>query len=353
MSFEYDEYLQNHRANVKRGYDWMLENLPEVIDRTITAGWRTSFAHDKSKNEPDEYDAYDAYFYGNNRSYEVVQNYNRAWLLHIHRNPHHWQHWILINDDPKEGEIILEMPYDDIVEMICDWWAFSWSKGKLDEIFKWYEEHSKYMKLAPKTRETVEDILDAIKEKLENAGDDELMHHGVKGQKWGVKNGPPYPIQEKQKVARVLNSDNIIEEPISSGKVSKIINKDEQKRHTKDELARVAEHDNIVEEAISSGKVSKTINKDKQKRHTKDEHTPGRSYLNGDCDYAQKLVNKHGGNGTPLCDRNGNWLRKEKFDDSEVIGTHVSTDGVETYTKKGMIVYSKTGTHVYPRKESE
>ena len=23
---------------------------------------------------------------------------------------------------------------------------------------------------------------------------DELYHHGVKGQSWGVKNGPPYPL---------------------------------------------------------------------------------------------------------------------------------------------------------------
>lgn len=24
---------------------------------------------------------------------------------------------------------------------------------------------------------------------------DEIYHHGIKGQKWGMKNGPPYPIQ--------------------------------------------------------------------------------------------------------------------------------------------------------------
>lgn len=23
---------------------------------------------------------------------------------------------------------------------------------------------------------------------------DSISHHGVKGQKWGVKNGPPYPL---------------------------------------------------------------------------------------------------------------------------------------------------------------
>lgn len=28
---------------------------------------------------------------------------------------------------------------------------------------------------------------------------DELYHHGIKGQKWGVRNGPPYPLDEEQK----------------------------------------------------------------------------------------------------------------------------------------------------------
>lgn len=112
MSFQYDQYLARHRANVKRGFDWLSENLPGLMTDTLTAGWNTEFAHDQSKNEPDEYEAYDAYFYGNNRSYEVVQKYQRAWLLHIHRNPHHWQHWILIHDDMENGELYpITMPY--------------------------------------------------------------------------------------------------------------------------------------------------------------------------------------------------------------------------------------------------
>lgn len=317
MSFQYDQYLTHHRANVKRGYDWLCDNLPEIIKDTVHAGYYTVYSHDKSKDEPDEYNAYDAYFYGNNRSYKVVQDYQRAWLLHIHRNPHHWQHWILINDDPKEGEIVLEMPYDYIVEMICDWWAFSWAQEKLDVIFDWYQEHSKYMKLAPDTRKTVEDILDKIKAKL-NENTEEFQHSGVKGMKWGVRNGPPYPIENNGKVAKVRG------------------------------------HDNIVEEAIRSGEVSKTVNKDKQKRHTKSDHLPGRSYLDGDVEYAQKLVDKYGGKGDPVLDGNGDWTHKEKIEDPHIIGTHVDwRSGVETRTNMGMIVYSKTGTHVYPRKEED
>ena len=162
MSILYDEYLQQHKNNVCKGYKWIADNIPEILNG-VDVGWNIEFNHDASKSEVDEYEAYDAYFYGNNRSFEVVENYRRAWLLHIHRNPHHWQHWILINDDPNEGELILEMPYNYIVEMICDWWAFSWAKGNLTEIFNWYDEHSQYMKLAPKTRETVNRILEKMK----------------------------------------------------------------------------------------------------------------------------------------------------------------------------------------------
>lgn len=201
MSFQYDQYLDRHKANVKRGFDWISENLPELLKGGFDYGWQICFAHDQSKSELDEYEAYDAYFYGGNRSYSVMRAYERAWLIHLHRNPHHWQHWILINDDPKEGEIILEMPYNYVIEMICDWWAFSWAKGNLTEIFSWYNEHKDYMKLHPKTRKNVDDILEKIRAKLETMPTDEnmLQHHGIKGMKWGVRNGPPYPIDKSGK----------------------------------------------------------------------------------------------------------------------------------------------------------
>lgn len=171
MSIAYDNYLEQHKVNVRKGFEWIRENLPELIEGfNDNYEWQIGIAHDQSKTQPDEYNAYDRYFYSGNRSYQVVQEFNKAWLLHIHRNPHHWQHWILINDNPNEGEIILDMDYVYILEMICDWWAFSWNSGDLTEIFKWYDQHKDYMKLSDKTRKTVEDILQKIKEKLGDVG---------------------------------------------------------------------------------------------------------------------------------------------------------------------------------------
>ena len=169
MSKEYDLYLQEHKNNVKKGFEWIIHNLPSIIPNDVNIGdleWQICINHDLSKSDKEEYDAYDKYFYGGNRSYEVVQNFNTAWLRHIHKNKHHWQHWILINDEPNEGMIILDMPYEYIIEMICDWWAFSWRNGDLTEIFDWYGKDKDYMKLSDKTRKTVEGILSKIKDKL-------------------------------------------------------------------------------------------------------------------------------------------------------------------------------------------
>ena len=169
MSIEYDNYLREHRENVAKGFRWMQTHLPEVTrtENPISLEAQICEDHDRSKNTVAEYDAYDAYFYGKNKSYKVVQDFNRAWLHHIHRNPHHWQYWVLINDEPGEGMDILEMDYDYIVEMICDWWAFSWKKGELYEIFSWYDQHRDYMKLGYKTRKIVEFILDTMRETLD------------------------------------------------------------------------------------------------------------------------------------------------------------------------------------------
>lgn len=133
MSQKYDKYLENHRQAVKKAYQWIAAYIPELTDVEATRN---------------------------------IEAFNRAWLMHIHRNPHHWQYWVLINDEPKEGTILIEMPYPYIIEMICDWWAFSWIKGDLSEIFAWYKDHADYIKLHNNTRSIVEEILEMIRTKL-------------------------------------------------------------------------------------------------------------------------------------------------------------------------------------------
>lgn len=175
MSVQYDDYLAQHRANVKKGLVFFSEHLPKLV-QTFTDEELMAMAdhHDKSKDDQEEYPAYDAYFYGNNRSSSVVKSYNQAWLRHIHLNPHHWQHWILIRDEPNEGIRALDMPWKYVIEMVCDWWAFSWKSGNLYEMFEWWDKHKAYMTLSNNTRKNVETILEQLKTVL-----DEEKAHGT------------------------------------------------------------------------------------------------------------------------------------------------------------------------------
>ena len=178
MSKEYDDYLEEHIGNVRKAYKWMCENIPEVVsfDKTINnyLAW-----HDVSKYAYDEYEAYDSYFYGDKKAPGVKEAFDLAWLKHIHKNEHHWQHYILIEDDSdSDGKMrALEMPEEDIIEMICDWMSFSIKKKDMREVIKWYEEHSDKMILAPKTRERVVQIIKAIDEKtIEDIIEHSLAH---------------------------------------------------------------------------------------------------------------------------------------------------------------------------------
>lgn len=110
----------------------------------------------------------------------------------------------------------------------------------------------------------------------------------------------------------------------------------------------------IVKNAIESGKVSTTINADKQNRHIKDSggYIEGRSYINGTVEDAQKLVDELSGTGELVFKPNGEWNNKEKVEANKVIGVDVNPSTMkETDTTKATIHYSKTGSHIVPRKE--
>ena len=180
MSNAYNEYLIDHISGVKEAYKWLKKNFPEYFDFTPESpGWSIEY-HDESKYSGEEYAAYDAYFYGGNKSYKVVQDFNKAWLHHIHENPHHWQHWLLFEDDPdRNGSYIcIEMPREYVLEMISDWWSFSWKKGDLYEIFNWYEDHKGIMQLHKNTRKLVEEILDRMRGRLSATGERQIGEEG-------------------------------------------------------------------------------------------------------------------------------------------------------------------------------
>lgn len=77
-----------------------------------------------------------------------------AWLLHQKRNRHHWQWWILPEDE--SGIKILEMPYKYRNEMICDWKGASRAQGHNGEIITWWEANNQKLQLHRNTRHIIE-----------------------------------------------------------------------------------------------------------------------------------------------------------------------------------------------------
>ena len=168
MSQQYDEYLHEHISNVAKGAEWLIDH--GIVDFDAIDFLRYNVKkHDKSKWDVEEYDAYDEYFYlKDKKNPEVREAFDYAWLHHIHNNPHHWQYWLLDNDD--DGVYPLEMPKEYVYEMIADWWSFSWKTGDLREIFDWYAEHDN-IKLHDNTRKLVDSILDRIDKILSEEDD--------------------------------------------------------------------------------------------------------------------------------------------------------------------------------------
>lgn len=164
MSTVYNSYIVEHIDSTKKAYYWLRDHNIINLEIKEAEFLEQLNLHDLSKYSEEEYSAYDEYFYGT-KTKKVKENFDYAWLHHIHENPHHWQHWILVNDD--EGTYALEMPEEFVYEMICDWWSFSHKTGNLYEIFDWYKAHTKKMILHENTKKLVEEILDKIKKELD------------------------------------------------------------------------------------------------------------------------------------------------------------------------------------------
>jgi len=122
--------------------------------------------HDLSKFRPDEFIPYADFFYGEKPfKRNVIGFYNPnitenpafqyAWLLHQKRNKHHWQFWVLPNDDGTL--VVLPMPHKYRLEMLCDWWGASMALGYKGWCRTWYEKNKNNMQLHPETRAWVEE----------------------------------------------------------------------------------------------------------------------------------------------------------------------------------------------------
>jgi hypothetical protein len=132
--------------------------------------WR-GLKHDASKILPSEFIPYANFFYGRKPAKRDSTGYYKptdtgdaafdfAWLLHQKRNDHHWQWWLLPEDEG--GVKILPMSPNARLEMLCDWRGAGRAQGTPDTV-KWYEANKHKLQLHPDTREWVEKKIDELK----------------------------------------------------------------------------------------------------------------------------------------------------------------------------------------------
>ena len=131
--------------------------------------WR-GLLHDLSKFRPSEFIPYARYFYGKYPDYEayegttvkrprffkedIQRRFDRAWLKHIHRNPHHWQYWILQEDDGPQK--LIPIPPKILIEMVCDWHGAGKAITGEDNIEDWYQQNKDKIMLNRINRKFVE-----------------------------------------------------------------------------------------------------------------------------------------------------------------------------------------------------
>lgn len=114
--------------------------------------------HDWQKFLPAEWLPYADYYYGGDaptvRIGGAPAPYSYAWLHHLHFGPHHWQYWILRNDDGTTAA--LDMPLKYRKEMLCDWRGAGKAIHGVDRTQAWYVENRPTMMLHENTRIWIE-----------------------------------------------------------------------------------------------------------------------------------------------------------------------------------------------------
>ena len=90
--------------------------------RKAGISWR-GFWHDMSKFSPTEFWESVRYYQGDSSPIDAAKKdkgWSKAWMHHKGRNRHHYEYWM---DNFDNGGEALIMPFDDALELLCDYLA--------------------------------------------------------------------------------------------------------------------------------------------------------------------------------------------------------------------------------------
>jgi hypothetical protein len=111
--------------------------------------------HDYSKFSIHEFVAYKNWFAKNQRDASSQEAFNKAWLHHIHKNPHHWEHWVISTSDTSVK--VLRIPEKYVREMAADWMAMGMYFGNTAS--EWYSKNKDCIAMHPQSRSRIETLI--------------------------------------------------------------------------------------------------------------------------------------------------------------------------------------------------
>lgn len=145
-----------------------IESLQKHLEYVREAGTRLGIPleqlaeHDTSKFSVFEFPGYARHFQGGGDP----DAFSKAWLHHIHANPHHWQHWIFSDGWALPGSQIensvLPMPSVYAMEMIADWMGASRAYTSSWEMDDWLAKNMPRIRVHSSTARFLRETLDFL-----------------------------------------------------------------------------------------------------------------------------------------------------------------------------------------------
>jgi hypothetical protein len=145
---KYMRYLLAHKYHVY------------TAGRALKVPLRQLIIHDWSKFLPNEFFPYAEHFYGVDRgeaSRKSSASFRQAWLYHVHKNPHHWNHWVIINNEGKPFTYIIPEKY--LREMVADWLGANMSIRGYYGYVEWLEANKNKIVMHPESRIALDELL--------------------------------------------------------------------------------------------------------------------------------------------------------------------------------------------------
>jgi hypothetical protein len=133
--------------------------------------YKQGLLHDLSKFSNEEFWEGAKYYQGDKSPIPICKKRNngesKAWLHHKGRNKHHCEYWMDCDYDKTPLKPVFNpIPYNYVLEMICDWFAagrtYKGKKFKFEDEWEWWSNRKKNLAVNSKTEIFINNILKGI-----------------------------------------------------------------------------------------------------------------------------------------------------------------------------------------------